>query len=483
PFWLKSCWVNWEFYHLNQSSTPQPDEMAPKTRGGKRAASPMKEEPPSKKLNAALKKHGVTQGSYKQVAEALTKADIPQEVREMLIAILPNSLCVASDERQEFQDVGVKMIGEVLCKFEANLMAALQAENQNVAGVEASKDGLESSLGAAEEALQAALGGTSQRTSELNLASEAVVAAQALLTKRLEEQQHGDAGLVSAQTEKETLEAALNGDFQKLKDGLWEAEPAAKAMYKALQPIIGKLPMDDSLRTAMQSTLMKEPDDRGPFDHMVVGEINKCFAAKIADLEVVLASGKPDSEARALAVAVAHSEHNAAEAAQKQASSNLIAAKELQKEATSAVKASKAALAAYQPEYQAATQLRNSKKAELETFCSDVQQIFNTLKERVSAKKLRAMAAAEAAAAAAAEAEAAAKAQAEAAAVVEADLRAQAEAAAAAQAEAAAHEAALRAQAEAAAAHEAALRYAAEAAIRAQGTVLPDLPAFQSATY
>ncbi|CAE8712525.1 unnamed protein product [Polarella glacialis] len=469
--------------------------MAPKTRGGKRAASPMKEEPPSKKLNAALKKHGVTQGSYKQVAEALTKADIPQEVREMLIAILPNSLCVASDERQEFQDVGVKMIGEVLCKFEANLMAALQAENQNVAGVEASKDGLESSLGAAEEALQAALGGTSQRTSELNLASEAVVAAQALLTKRLEEQQHGDAGLVSAQTEKETLEAALNGDFQKLKDGLWEAEPAAKAMYKALQPIIGKLPMDDSLRTAMQSTLMKEPDDRGPFDHMVVGEINKCFAAKIADLEVVLASGKPDSEARALAVAVAHSEHNAAEAAQKQASSNLIAAKELQKEATSAVKASKAALAAYQPEYQAATQLRNSKKAELETFCSDVQQIFNTLKERVSAKKLRAMAAAEAAvvaeaeakaeaeAAAAAEAEAAAKAQAEAAAVVEADLRAQAEAAAAAQAEAAAHEAALRAQAEAAAAHEAALRYAAEAAIRAQGTVLPDLPAFQSATY
>ncbi|CAE8586823.1 unnamed protein product, partial [Polarella glacialis] len=270
---------------------------APKTRGGKRAASPMKEEPPSKKLNATLKKHGVTQGSYKQVAEALTKADIPQEVREMLIAMLPNSLCVASDERQEFQDMGVKMIGEVLCKFEANLTAALQAENQNVAGVEASKDGLESSLGAAEEALQAALGGTSQRTAELNLASEAVVAAQALLTKRLEEQQHGDAGLVSAQTEKETLEAALNGDFQKLKDGLWEAEPAAKAMYKALQPIIGKLPMDDSLRTAMQSTLMKKPDDRGPFDHMVVGEINKCFAAKIADLEVVLASGKPDSEA------------------------------------------------------------------------------------------------------------------------------------------------------------------------------------------
>jgi trimeric autotransporter adhesin len=378
----------------------RPVQMAPK-RGTKRAPSPVHtQEPPNKKIAAALKKHSVTQATYHILVDALSHplTGLPDQCTKMLLAMLPQSLCVPVDERQEYQQLGVRMIEEVIHKLQEALQKAVDSENEKVAGAEAHQDALAKAVIAADEALAVSQATTAERQSELTTASEAVVAAQTKLTKAEEDQRIGDADLVSARSDKEVLEAALEGDFQMLKSGAYEAGNA-NTHFNSIKSLFGKLSMDESLKSAGPGALMKNPAERGGFDNTVVAAFEDSFKTKIASLEEVLSSAKPASDARASAVVSSRQEHEEAEEKQKEASNALLAAKESQKEAAAALKAAKAAVTANKPEYKAATELRDEKKAELDTFVDSTISTFNTLKDKISAKKQRELAAAEAQAA------------------------------------------------------------------------------------
>eukprot|EP00933_Yihiella_yeosuensis_P066773 TRINITY_DN7122_c0_g1_i1.p1 TRINITY_DN7122_c0_g1~~TRINITY_DN7122_c0_g1_i1.p1 ORF type:complete len:451 (+),score=192.96 TRINITY_DN7122_c0_g1_i1:64-1416(+) len=408
--------------------------MAPKRNAKRTAGAAVAEEPPLKKLHSsvtvALKKHGVTQATYRQIEEILSHptavASIPEASRTMLIAGLPHSLCVASDERQEHQDFMVTMLEEVVAKVLEGLQAALDAENEKVSGVEASKDELDKKAKSTEAALDDATKACSDCEAELTSSSESAVAAKAELATRQEEQQLGDANLVTAKLEKETLESAYKGCFDKLKVGSWEEIEEAKALIQELLPFMKAVAMDESLKSATESTLMKKPENRGSFDSTVIDELDKCFQSKVAELEGVLAAGRPEIEARATAVVNASAALEAAEAAQRQASEKLLAAKATQKDTAAELKTAKAAVVDYQPEYQKATEIRDQEQQKLQLFVEVNMGTFEQLKSRISARKQREIKAAEAAAAAAAAAEAA---EAEAKAAAEAEAKEAAEAA------------------------------------------------------
>jgi len=367
----------------------------------------------TKKAAPILKRHGVTQASYKQVAEALMHpmaSYLPEACRNMLLAGLPQSLCVPSDLRQEFQNQAVSMMGEVVCKIVEKLQETLDEENTNVAGTESSKAELDDKVNSAESALKDAQASVSERDADLQASSEAVLTAKASLVKREEEQKTGDVELVVTQASKKEIDETLAGVFQILKAGTWEDAEQAKHHFQAMAPLAGKLAIDESLKTAMQSVLLKKPDQRGPFDTTVIDELDKCFQAKIDELTQILDNGKPASEVRAAAVAEAKAALEAAESKQKECSSNLLAAKEAQKEALANLNVAQAAIADFVPAFKAATELRDEKQLELQTFVDVTQTAFNQMKERLSAKKLKELAAAEAAAKAEAEAAEAAKA-------------------------------------------------------------------------
>eukprot|EP00931_Biecheleriopsis_adriatica_P039524 TRINITY_DN225_c0_g1_i1.p1 TRINITY_DN225_c0_g1~~TRINITY_DN225_c0_g1_i1.p1 ORF type:complete len:446 (-),score=195.29 TRINITY_DN225_c0_g1_i1:128-1465(-) len=396
--------------------------MAP-SRNSKRAASsaPAGEPLPkksavdemTKKAAPVLKKHGVTQASYKQIAEALMHpmaSYLPEECRSMLLAGIPQSLCVPSDLRQELQNLAVNMMGEVICKIVENLQQALDAENTKVLSEENAKAELDEKLNVAESNLKDTQAAVSERDADLQASSEAVLTAKAALIKREEEQKAGDAELVATQASKAELDEAVTGVFQTLKAGAWEDAEQAKQHFQAMAPLAVKIAVDESLKTAMQSVLLKKPEQRGPFDATVIDELDKCFQAKIGELTQILDAGKPASEARAAAVAEAKAALEAAESKQKECSNNILAAKETQKEAAANVKAAKAAVADFEPSFKAATELRDEKQKELQTFVDIGQTAFNQMKDRLSAKKLKEIAAAEAAAKAEAEAAEAAKA-------------------------------------------------------------------------
>jgi len=367
----------------------------------------------AKKAAPILKKHGVTQASYKQIAEALMHpmaSYLPDVCRDMLLAGLPQSLCVPSDLRQEFQNQAVNMMGEVVCKIVEKLQETLDEENTKVAGTESLKVELDEKVNSADTALKDAQASVSERDADLQTSSEAVLTAKAALAKREEEQKTGDAELVTTKASKEELDGALAGVFQMLKAGAWEDVEQAKQHFQAIAPLAAKLAMDESLKTAMQTVLLKKPDQRGPFDTTVIDELDKCFQIKIDELTKILDDGKPASEARAAAVAEANAALEAAESQQKEFSNNLLAAKEAHKEAAANVKTAKAAVLDFEPAFKAATELRDKKQLELQTFVEISQTAFIQMKERISAKKLKELAAAEAAAKAETEAAEAAKA-------------------------------------------------------------------------
>jgi len=222
------------------------------------------------------------------------------------------------------------------------------------------------------------------------------------------------------------VEGAFSDTFKKMKDGDFETQKDAETLYKKLLSPLKLLHLEESLKTALSGVATKKPEARGAFDNTVVDELEKSFGVKLAELNAVIEAGRPESEARAAAVAEAADACEAAKNSQSEATQSLLNAKEAQKEAAASLQAAKKAVADYEPQYQAATEQRDSKVQEMQEFVDGAMATFDQLKERLSAKKLREQAA-EAKAAAAAEAEAAAAAEAEAAAAAEAKAAAAAE--------------------------------------------------------
>jgi len=394
-------------------------ETAPKgaASGTKRTAEAAPaEEPASKRLAATLKKHGVSQPLYKHVVEIFEHPlaeHLSQDSREMLLAVLPHSLCVPSDERQEFQETAVQMMSQLMSQILATMQASLDAENEKVAGSEAKKAELEEKIQATEASLSEAQAVTAAHQAELNVACSATQSACAELTKAKEVQKEGGDAQTSAQADKDALEAALAGDFEKLKSGDVGDAPT-ETLYQDLEPLLLKLDLDTSLRSATKPALLKDPAGRGLFDGKVVDELERSFAAKIAELSSKIAEGQPACEARAAVVTQAEGKVAAAEAVQKSAAEVLAASRAAQKEAQASVKTAKAHLIEYKPEYKKATEARDQQQEQVQTFMDVNVASFNVLVAKISAKKKKAMAAAVAAAAAAVAAAAAAEAEVEA---------------------------------------------------------------------
>jgi len=382
-------------------------EMAPKAAGAKRAAEAAPaEEPASKRLAALLKKHAVSQPLYKHIVEIFEHplaAVFSQDNREMLLAALPHSLCVPSDLRQEFQEDIVKMMGQLMSQILSTMQASLDAENEKVAGAENKKVELEEEIQTAEAALSKAQAIAAAQQSGLNRACSVTQAAVAELTEAKDAQRAGDAAQAVAQTDKQALEAAMLGDLAKLKSGD-VGDELAETLHQNLEPLMLKLDLDASLRSATKPALVNTPEGRGLFDNKVVEELENSFRAKIEELGNVIANDQPSTNARAAVVAEAEHQVTQAEAVQNAAADILASARNTQKEAQATLKTAKASLTEYMPEYKNATASRDQHQLQVQTFMDVNVASFDMLNTKLSAKKKKALAAS------AAEAEAAAKA-------------------------------------------------------------------------
>jgi len=355
-----------------------------------------------------LKKHGVTQAIFKQMVEVLQHplaSHLTEDCKEMILAMLPHSLCVPSDLREDVQNSAVKMFEEVVASVEANLKEALEAEKGKVKTIIDSKEQLLSEVSKAQEQLKDAEKDLEEKNHELTASSQAVVAAKTSLSKKEEEQKTGDASLLQTEADKAELQKAFEGVFLMVEAG--ESTDSA-AQLKVFESAMKKLTMEDSLKMAILPVLQKPPAERGGFDATVISEFQSIFEAKLRDLSEMLQQGAPERQARQLCVDQARAQLEEAETKQK---------------ATSALKEVEASVASYEATLKAAMDVQDEKQKDLDGFVETTMKGFTNLKERVSVKRQKELAA-----------EAKAKA-------IEADAEAKAAAAAAEGAEGAAEDA------------------------------------------
>jgi len=354
--------------------------MAPK-RGNKRAAEAVTEDN-AKKLQTVLKKQGVTKATHEAILEAIQHpmaSSLTPATRTMLIAMLPQGLFVPGAEREEAQQVCVRMLGEVFESITSKMQAEISEADGQLSKEKAEGAKLSEDSKAAETALKEATEEAASKKMTLADAAKEVISSKANLVEKEKEQQAGSAAYEEAVAEKEELAAVLAHDFRLLRDGDSEATSEVRAKILTLS---AKLSLEESLMTALPSVLAKKPTERGSFDAMVVAQLEEGLTNKVAKLSEVVTNGAPAAAARQVSVDEAKQAMETAKNAQQLAADELTAANNLQKKRAQEGEDVKAALDAQGPVVHTAGELKREKEEQLQGFMDWNFACFETLRDR-----------------------------------------------------------------------------------------------------
>jgi len=378
--------------------------MAPK--GAKRAAAPSKEEPEAKRVAAFLKSQGVTKSSHEAIREIVQHplAGLPAECCEMLLAMLPWSLCVPSDERGEAHIEAVKMVEEVVASIQAKMQEAIQSESARVGDLDEKKTSLQADISSAQAALAEAVAAVDGQKAQLAETSAALLQQRRAFGQAEAKKAKDAAELEQIEAQKLEVEKVISDNFRKLKSGEWQVGEE-DGLFQPVQALIAKLDLDESLMTSLPVSLKKK--ERGAFDQVVVDQCEEKLNAKVDELVATISTMRSTATGNAATVEELKAALEEAQGKQQAVATQFGDAQEISTKAAAKVKEAEGVLAAFEPEYARATAVREEKVAELQGFEDYHMCILKTMVEQISKKKKAELAAA-AAAAAAAEAAAAA---------------------------------------------------------------------------
>lgn len=371
--------------------------MAPK-KGTKRAAEVAVAEPSeAKKMKETLQKYGVEKSIYDRVVEAIQFADdVPNSVRQMLIAMLPEGICVPADQRHEYQTTHVNMILELLQGVLSKLQDGVTSATGEVARIEACKAELLSKVQEAVEALEKANDVESSTKGNLADVTRTVLACKSTLAEKEKERCEGDAAHEAAKEDKLVIEQALAEEFRLLRDGEVEGEDA-KAHYKKLEALAGKIGFEASLMTALPTSILKKPADRGSFDAMVVAQLQEGLGKCLAQLNETIQTGAPAAAHRLASVDQAKKDLEMSKLKQQEVADLYLSAKQVQKDCQGAKKAADTKVKQSEPDLKAAKKIQQEAENRLENYKTKNWSSFENLRDRTTSKEVEAAAAIEAA--------------------------------------------------------------------------------------
>lgn len=356
--------------------------MAPK-KGTKRPA-PATSVASSPKKGAAAsspKKKGKADPMNARMIELIEMAEfLPDAVRNMLSAMVPGCLGMAKEDRLETQEMGVKMIGEVVDGVKAAKQEAVDAAVAAVVELEASKSGLGGKAEGARSCVVDAAATLATKKAALAECDAAAKAASQAHAEKVREQKAGDAATDALGQDKAKFEAAISEEFKSLSEGQTGAE--ANKSLKKLMPLIASLGLDQSLMTVGPSALTKPPAERGPFDTIVMEQLAKGLDDRVGSLAAQLEEGGPANARRAAETITAQAAAEAAKAARDAAQSEAVAAQQADKVARDVLRDAEAALNDFEPRMKKAVQERDAMTAALKDYVSCHMECFFTLRDK-----------------------------------------------------------------------------------------------------
>lgn len=354
--------------------------MAPKT--AKRAAS---QAPKDARPTKAAKADPLLEG----VVDALENhaQDLPEPCKAMLLAVLPATFGTPAAERHEVQNAAVRMIEDVIETTRTKYSEEAEAEQGRAATADAEKATLEAAVGTVQAALDMSSEAQEACQKTLQEASEVVVAKKATLMEAESSKRAGSIAFEAAKGAKESFQAAHANHFKALRDGEEDgAKPSqdASAHYATLSPMVSKIGLDESLLTALPSSAAKSPKSRGPFDQMVIEQLEKSLDDHIAKLGETVDTAAPEAARLAGLVEDAQKALEEATAIQSEAAGELKEAQASCKEAADGVTAAKERVTANEAAYGAATKVRDEKAEALKGFEMWNVASFKQLKDKAA---------------------------------------------------------------------------------------------------
>lgn len=240
------------------------------------------------------------------VIEAIHGAtELTATCRQMLLAMLGNTLCVPSDKRDAAQVRVVEMIREVMDTTRERLQKNVATEEANVASLDCRRDALTEACAQADERTAAKAHAVATGKATVAEFEHAVAATASSLAATKESQQAGDEMLEASARELEDVTAALKEHFTALNSEIWQEEctrPHLEVLVATLKRSCGK---DETLVVTVPQCFSKAPSDRGDFDKMVIEQVEKCLTGRATELESVLEAGAGAKSERAAAVEAA----------------------------------------------------------------------------------------------------------------------------------------------------------------------------------
>mmetsp|Transcript_88715 Transcript_88715/g.153367 ORF Transcript_88715/g.153367 Transcript_88715/m.153367 type:complete len:379 (+) Transcript_88715:90-1226(+) len=361
--------------------------MAPKN--APKRGRPMKDAPRAKA--AQIEKAPKADPMLAGIFDAVSRADLPEQCKQMMMAIVPGSLGVAADQRHDAQEAVIGMIERMFEEIKAKMTAGIEEQKGLMAAAESKKENSAEAVAEVQSRL-AVSGALSTEKMKLLEAAESVVKEKLeFLGAAKNRQAEGDKELAPVKTEKEQYENADKAEFKFLLEGEPREEDEVKKQYDVVKPLFDKLGLDVSLAASVFTAISKAPSDRGQFDNMVAEQLTKEWKDKMTKLEEQLTAGAPAKSERAEVVQAANGELEKAQAEQSGAQAELTVAKEAAAAVTNELKVAQAALSSSEAELKKASQAVDAKVAELQQFEAFNVECFTTLKNKTAVPKTAAM--------------------------------------------------------------------------------------------
>ena len=163
----------------------------------------------------------------------------------------------------------------------------------------------------------------------------------------------------------------------------WEAGQS-KYHIDILAPLVKRVKLDESLATALPSSLTKKPAERGPFDRTVVEQLELGLQAKITEFINFVDAADTRAAAHVAAVDGARCAYEATKERQQHAASELATAVATQRVLASTLANAKAEAEAFGPEHAKATQACSDQALTLQAFESGAIACFEAIQNRTN---------------------------------------------------------------------------------------------------
>lgn len=207
--------------------------------------------------------------------------------REMLLASIPHTLTVASDERHAFQTKLTHMVGQILTDHVADRerqvtdsKAEVHATKQKSTEQKNNAEASSAMISVQEEELE-------KCKSIVSEDSEAVKAAEITFASAKKEVVDFDGELQKTIAHKDHCASVYNECFQPLKSGAGDMKEARELRQKIplVAATLQELCAEGSMLSAIAPALKKTPADRGTFDLMAVDGAEGVFSKSLKELQ------------------------------------------------------------------------------------------------------------------------------------------------------------------------------------------------------